>query len=210
MRQAEGLSKYGSQRSDELTKKQPEDTKLLMLPSELVNRLKDASNKKGTSLSGYAVEVLEEALRAEKLGAATLKEAVEAYRMVDIHKGAGAMVVPRSSLGQLMDDLRNRRDEDLPAVWEEAGRWYGRYLTGKLEVNEIIPFLRKDLLASWNLDEVEIMDGSNAVLRFTGFGMSEEFTNLLISYAHGLMESLGYHEVEKDSLRGMATIKYIR
>jgi len=37
--------------------------------------------------------------------------------------------------------------------------------------------------------------------------MSEEFTNLLLSYVHGLMESLGYHEVEKDSLRGMATIK---
>ena len=193
-----------------MTKKQPEDTKLLMLPSELVNRLKNISNKNGISLSGYAVEVLEEALRAEKLGAPTLKEAVEAYRMVDIHKGAGAMVVPRSSLGQLMDDLRNRRDEDLPMIWEEAGRWYGRYLTGKLEKEEIIPFLRRDLLASWNLDEVEIADGDDAVLRFTGFGMSEEFTKLLLSYIHGLMESLGYRETEKDSLRGMGTIKYIR
>jgi hypothetical protein len=192
-----------------LTKKQPEDAKLLMLSSELVDRLRDASNRKGTSLTGYATEVLEEALRAEKLGA-PLGEAVEAYRMGEIHRGAGAMVVPRNSLGQLVNDLRNGRVEDLPLIWEEAGRWYGRYLTGKFTVDEVIPFLRRDLLASWNLDEVEIADGDDAVLRFTGFGMSEEFTNLLLSYVHGLMESLGYAEVEKDSLRGMATIKYIR
>jgi hypothetical protein len=192
-----------------LTKKQPEDAKLLMLPSELVDRLRDASNKKGTSLTGYATEVLEEALRAEKLGA-PLGEAVEAYRMGEIHRGAGAMMVPRSSLGKLIEDLRNGRVEDLPSLWEEAGRWYGRYLTGKLTGDEVIPFLRRDLLASWNLDEVEISDGDDAVLRFTGFEMSEEFTNLLLSYVHGLMESLGYAEVGKDSLRGMATIKYIR
>ena len=192
-----------------MTKKQPEDTKLLMLPSELVDRLKDISNRKGTSLSGYAIEVLEEALRAEALGA-PLGEAVEAYRMGEIHRGAGAMVVPRSSLGQLVDDLKNGRDEDLPSLWEEAGRWYGQYLTSKLRGDEVIPFLRRDLLASWNLDEVEIIDGDEAQLRFAGFGMSEEFTNILLSYVHGLMESLGYQEIEKDGLRGMATIKYIQ
>jgi len=191
-----------------LTKKQPEDTKLLMLPSELVDRLRDASSRNGTSLSGYAIEVLEEALRAEKLGA-RLGEAVEAYRMDEIHRGAGAMVVPRSSLGHLVEDL-NGHGENISAIWEEAGRWYGRFLTGKLAGDEVMPFLRRDLLTSWNLDEVEISDGDDAVLRFTGFGMSEEFTKLLLSYVHGLMESLGYAEIERDSLRGMATIKYIR
>ena len=192
-----------------MTKKQSEDAKLLMLPSELVDRLREVSNRKGTSLSSYATEVLEEALRAEKLGA-PLGEAVETYRMGEIHRGAGAMVVPRSSLEQLVSDMRNGRVEDLPSIWEEAGRWYGRYLIGILTVDEVIPFLRRDLLASWNLDEVEIADGDDAVLRFTGFAMADEFTNLLLSYVHGLMESLGYAEVERDSLRGMATIKYIR
>jgi hypothetical protein len=40
--------------------------------------------------------------------------------------------------------------------------------------------------------------------------MSEEFTGLLLSYIFGLMDSLGYKEVERDSLRGMATLKYLR
>lgn len=81
---------------------------------------------------------------------------------------------------------------------------------GKLGESEVLEFLREDLLISWNLDEVEIVDGDNATLRFTAFMMSEEFTELLISYVHGLMESLGYSEVERDSLRGMATIKYLK
>lgn len=192
-----------------MTKKQPEDTKLLVLPGDLVDRLKETSNKRGTSLSGYAIEVLEEALRAEKLGA-TLGDAVDAYRMREIHRGAGAMVVPRSSLGELVKDLKKSHAEDFGKLWEAAGRWYGRYLLGKLGVEEVLPFLRQDLLTSWNLDEVEITDGDEAILRFTGFMMSEEFTDLLVNYVHGLMESLGYREVERDSLRGMATIKYMR
>jgi len=40
--------------------------------------------------------------------------------------------------------------------------------------------------------------------------MSEDLTHLLLSYIHGLMDSLGFHEVERDSIRGMATIKYMR
>jgi len=191
-----------------LTKKQPEETKLLMLPSDLVDRLKAVSTKKGTSLSGFAMDVLEEGLRAEKIGA-PLGDAVDAYRMKEIHRGAGAVIVPRSSLGQIIENL-GKDNSELEILWEEAGRWYGKYLSGKLGADEVLPFLRQDLLVSWNLDEVEITDGDDATLRFTGFMMSEEFTGLLLGYVHGLMEALGYREVERDSLRGMATIKYMR
>jgi hypothetical protein len=192
-----------------LTKKQPEDSKLLILPSKLVNRLRETSAKRGTSLTSYAMEVLEEALRAESLGA-TPKAAVDAYRMREIQRGAGAMVVPRGSLSQLVEDLKGDHAEELKGLWEEAGRWYGTYLSGKLSAAEVLEFLRQDLLTSWNLDEVEIVDGDEATLRFTAFMMSEEFTDLLLSYVHGLMESLGYNEMNRDSLRGMATIKYLK
>ncbi len=191
-----------------MTKKQPEDSKLLILPSKLVSRLRETSAKRGTSLTSYAMEVLEEALRAESLGA-TPKTVVDAYRMREIQRGAGAMVVPRGSLSQLIEDFKDHAEE-LKMLWEEDGRWYGTYISGKLGESEVFEFLREDLLTSWNLDEVEIVDGDNATLRFTAFMMSKEFTDLLISYVHGLMESLGYNEVERDSLRGMATIRYLK
>jgi hypothetical protein len=192
-----------------LTKKQPEDTKLLMLPSDLVDRLKVVTNKRGISLSGYVADVLEKALNAEDLGA-SVGDAVEAYRMRDIHRGAGSVIVARSSLGQIIECLGEEHSEDLRKLWEEAGGWYGKYLSGILSADEVLVFLRQDLLSSWNLDEVVISDGDEATLRFTGFMMSQDFTDLLLSYIHGLMESLGYREVERDSLRGMASIKYLK
>ena len=192
-----------------MTKRQPDDTKLLMLPSDLVDRLKEVSNKRGTSLSGYAMEVFEEALKADKLGA-SLGDAVDAFRMKEIHRGAGAVIVPRRGLGQIMKSLGNEHAEDIVKLWDEAGRWYGKYLLGKLSSDDVLAFLRQDLLTSWNLDEVEFTDGDHPALRFTGFMMSEEFTGMLLSYVHGVMDSLGYKEIERDSLRGMATIRYLR
>ena len=179
-----------------------------MLPSDLVERLKEISNKKGTSLSGYATEALEEALKAEALGS-TLDEAVTAYRMKQIHRGAGSISIPRSSLRQLIKNI-NQSEEEIGAIWDEAGRWYGKYLLANLRPDEITKFLRKDLLTSWNLDEVDITEGKETIIRFTSFMMSEEFTLFLLNYIHGLMESLGYREMEKDSLRGMATIRLYR
>lgn len=192
-----------------MTKKQPEETKLLMLSSDLVDRLRETSAKKETSLSGYAMNVLEEGLRAEKLGASP-KDVVDAYFMSEIHKGAGVLIVPKSSLGQIIEKLGQDQLEGLEKLWDEAGRWYGKYLLSKINSNEVLQFVRQDLLNSWNLDEVEIKIEDNVSLRFIGFMMSEELTHLLLSYMHGLMESLGYKEIERDSLRGMATIKYMQ
>lgn len=192
-----------------MTKKQPEETKLLMLSSDLVDRLRETSVKKETSLSGYAMNVLEEGLRAEKLGASP-KDVVDAYFMSEIHKGAGVLIMPKSSLGQIIEKLGQDQLEGLEKLWDEAGRWYGKYLLSKINSNEVLHFVRQDLLNSWNLDEVEIKIEDNVSLRFIGFMMSEELTHLLLSYMHGLMESLGYKEIERDSLRGMATIKYMQ
>ena len=192
-----------------VTKRQPDDTKLLVLPGRLVDRLKEVSAKRGTSLSGFAAEVLEVALRAEELGA-PLNDAVDAYRMVEFQRGAGAMMVQRSSLSRIVDGLGAGRAEELGALWEEAGHWYGRYVASKLGGGEVFPFLAKELAASWNLDEVEIRGGEDAFFRFTCFVMTESFTGLLLSYVSGLMGALGFREVERDHLRGMATVRYAR
>ena len=163
---------------------------------------------KNTSLSSYAIEILEEGLKADKIGA-SLGDAIEAYRMREIHKGAGSVIIPRGSLLQIIISLGEEHKQDLEKLWAEAGGWYGKYLAGKLRQDEVLPFLRQDLLTSWNLDEVEISEGEEVILRFTGFSMSDEFTGLLLKYIGGIMDSLGLREVERDSLRGMATIKYL-
>jgi len=193
-----------------LTKEAPEGTRLIVVPSRLVDRLRAVVVRRGISVSDYAVEALEQALRAEGHGA-SLQEAVDLYRLVEIQRGAGAVQLPRSSLDRLVGELYPENGEELRRIWSESGLWYGEYLRAKLRGEDVLGFLEKALLVSWNLDEVEIKDdGSDVALRFASFVMSLESTELLVSYVSGVMNSLGYEEVERDYLRGVATVRYMR
>jgi len=188
----------------------PEDTKLIVLPSRLVERLKAAATRQGVSLSKYATEALEQALRADSLGT-SLRETVELYRLMEVQRGAGAVHIPRSSLERLLKELYPENGEELRRVWHEAGRWYGEYVRTKLRDDDILGFFEKALLVSWNLDEVEVRDeGGTVALRFASFAMSLESTELLLSYILGAMSSFGYGELERDCLRGLATARYMR
>jgi len=187
-----------------------EKTKLIVVPSSLVERLRAIALRQGVSLSTLATEVLEQASRAEELGA-TLKGAVDLQRLVDIQRGAGAVNVSRSTLEHLISRFYEDDGDELRRIWKEAGRWYGEYLHTKLGDGEALSFLEKGLLISWNLDEVEIRDeGGEVRIRCASFMMSMEMTELLLSYVSGVMGALDYEEEERDYLSGMATLRYRR
>lgn len=192
-----------SQLSEEPTK----DTKLIVVPSQLVQRLKAISGRKGISLSTLTSEALEQAVRAEESGA-SLEETVDLYRLHDVQRSSGAVQIPRSNLDAMIGELYQNRGDELLATWREAGRWYGEYLLARLG-DDALGFFKKALMAYWNLDEVEILnEGFMVSFRFVSFKMSMELTELLISFVSGLMVALGYEMMEKDYLRGLAIIYY--
>ncbi len=145
----------------------PEDTKLLILPTHLVDRLKAIATRQGVSLSSFAAESLEQALRANEMDA-SLSDAVDAYRLSEIQRGAGMVDVPRSSLNHLVERLYAKKGEELRRVWGEAGRWYGEYLRAKLQPGEALGFLEKELLVAWNLDEAEVKESDDGGRRQVG------------------------------------------
>lgn len=192
------------------TRKPLEDeTKLLLLPGGLVDRLKEASIKRGVSLSEFAADALQQALRVDEMGAKA-SEAVDVFDMVKIQKSAGAIVVPRSSLSFLIEKMPASDVSDLKELWREAGHWYGSYLSSKIPKNDLLPFIEKELVYAWNLDEVKVEGGDEVSVRLTCFVMEIEFTELLLGYVLGIMESLGYREIERDYMRGIANLKYLR
>lgn len=187
----------------------PEDTKLIVVPTRLVDQLRAVAARQGVSLSSYTAEALEQALRAAGLGA-SLQEAVDLYRLMEVQRGAGAVHIPRSSLDRLIGELYPASGEELRRIWYESGRWYGEYLRTKLKDDDVLGFFEKALLVSWNLDEVEIRnDDGTVTLRYTSFTMSLESTELLVSFVSGAMHSIGFEEIDRDYLRGMATLRYI-
>lgn len=186
----------------------PEDTKLIVVPTRLVDQLRAVAERQGVSLSSYTTEALEQALRTAGLGA-SLQEAVDLYQLMEVQRGAGAVHIPRSSLDRLIGELYPTSGEELRRIWYESGRWYGEYLRTKLKDDDVLGFFEKALLVSWNLDEVEIRnDDGTVTLRYTSFTMSLESTELLVSFVSGAMHSIGFEEIDRDYLRGMATLRY--
>jgi hypothetical protein len=187
-----------------------DDTKLIPVPTKLVSELTRIANRKGSSISIYASEVFSQALRAEKLGA-DLKEAVDLWRMANIHMNAGNLNISSSSFEGLIEKLYKDHREDLARLWFDSGRWYGAFCLTKLNGEGIFSFLEKDLIISWNLDEVEIKDKDVKIwVRCISFNMSKELTWLLVEYLLGLFYELGYSESKRDILRGLVQLELIK
>jgi hypothetical protein len=185
------------------------DFKLLSLPEELVDRLQRAASKKGLSLTAYSAENLEEALRAEDNGV-PLNEAVESYRILRVQLAAGAIQVPRRSLDAVVKVLFSADKETALSDWAEAGKWYGEYLR-TLFGEGAIEMIGGVLKVSWNLDEVEMRrEEMKAELRFASFALSEDVTELLVSYIAGVMGSLGYERRGGEFVRGLAKLSFER
>jgi len=186
-----------------------DDTKFIVVPRQLANQLRLVAMRLGTSVSDFSVEALTQALRVQEMGA-DLKEAVDIYHLSDVQRGAGNVQVTRSVFRDLILRLYEEDRDELLRVWGDHGRWYGAYLKAKLSRDEVLGFLEKDLLVSWNLDEAEITRRDLMVtIRLVSFGMSEEFTELLVSYVLGLMGELGFSENERDVLRGLVFMRLL-
>ena len=185
------------------------DNKLLSLPKELLDRLQRAATRKGLSLAAYSAENLEEALRAEDI-LMPLGEAVESHRIHRVQLAAGAIQVPRQTLDKVVKALYSTEKEVTLSDWDEAGRWNGEYLRTLFGENAI-DVIGGALKVSWNLDEVEMThDEMKVELRFASFFLSEEMTELLVSYVVGLMAPLGYEKDEIDFIRGLAKLSFKR
>lgn len=183
------------------------NAKLVVLPEELVDKLRAITIRKGVSLTNFAAEALEQAIRMEAIGG-RLEDAVDIFNLYNVSQAAGAVHVPRSNFNAMVTELYRADREGLLGVWREAGRWYGEYMRAMLGEGALA-FFRDSLLVSWNLDEVNITrDGLLVKIELVSFVMSLELTELLSSYILGVMSSLGYELMEEDGLRGLTTLRF--
>lgn len=181
------------------------NSKLVVLPENLVEQLRVITKRKGVSLTNYAAEALEQVIRMEALGG-ELEDAVDIYTLYNISQAAGTVHIPRSNFNTMITELYKVDRNVLLNTWREAGRWFGEYIRARLE-EKALAFFKNSLLVSWNLDEMNITrDGLLVRIEFVSFVMSLEFTELLSSYIMGAMSSLGYSFMEKDGLRGLRTL----
>ncbi|MHA1631788.1 MAG: hypothetical protein ACTSXC_03120 [Candidatus Freyarchaeota archaeon] len=183
------------------------ERKLIAVPGELVRTLNEIANREGKPFHEYTVEALEQAVKANRMGR-TLKEIVDFYRVMEVRKASGHVLIPRETLNLLIKKLYPKEGKNLRETWLEAGRWFGKFLAARIHGDEAVNLFIKTLTESeWELDEVKLEEkGDVLTLRLISFTMPEENTELLMNYVEGAMESLGYKTENKESMRGMITL----
>jgi hypothetical protein len=186
-----------------------DDTKLIPVPKPLANQLRLLAGRMGVSVSSITTEALEQVLRADELNS-SVKDAVDILHMAQVHKGAGLVNFQRAGVKDLIKRLYDEDSDGLLNTWYRSGRWYGAYLSNRLN-GDFFKFFEQDLLVSWNLDESEITVEDVVVhVRLTSFGMSFEFTELLVVYTKGFFDELGYMVSEEDVLSGLVSFRFIK
>ena len=186
-----------------------DDTKFIVVPRHFANQIRLLANRLGMNVSDFAVEALTQAMRALELGS-NIREAVDMYHLNNVQRGAGNIQVTRTVFKEVLEMLYDSDGDELHKLWYDQGKWYGAYLKAKLSRDQILKFLERDLLVTWNLDEAEVIQQDLMVsIRCVSFGMSEIFTDLMVSYIRGIAEELGFAENEYDALRGLVYLKFL-
>jgi len=186
-----------------------DDTKFIVVPRVFANQIRLLANRLSISVTDFAVEALTQAMRAQELGS-DVQEAVEMYHLNDVQRGAGNIQVTRTVFSEVLQRLYDTDGDELHKLWYDQGKWYGAYLKARLGNDQVLGFLEKDLMVSWNLDEAEVVQKDLMVsVRCVSFSMSEMFTELMVSYVKGVFEELGFSENERDVLRGLVSLKFL-
>jgi len=183
------------------------DKRLVYIPGDIVEEVKEVSRRRGESLSLFVSEVLRLALKADNLGYSP-KQAAEFMDIMKAQRNLGGAFVPVDVLDYLNSKACGIDNEQLQIKWYESGIWHGKYINEKFQ-NPVLA-LREFLKATrWDLSEVEVKNNKNTIkFRCISTLLTGEATGLLAKFIEGAMHSIGYRTVKSDAMKGMIILEF--
>jgi predicted DNA-binding protein len=190
-----------------MTKDASKGKRLIRAPSDLVSKLNEAAHRQGKTFYSYMSEILEQAARACEMKR-SLKEIIDGYEILEVHKEAGTIFTPRDTLNYLIGKVYRGNGETLQQLWYQTGRWYGIYLKEKFD-DSVQAFVRLLQEGRWDLNEVTARRNQDTIeFRCISAFLSQERTLLIRDFIEGAMHSLGYKTQEQECFRGIIRLKF--
>jgi len=192
-----------------VSSKVTKEKKLILVPSDLVNKIMEISNKEGKTLFNFVTEILEQALRASDMNQ-SLKELVDFYEAMETQKSSGAVIVPVDAFTYLISKLYPSDRKNLLKKWYESGEWYGKYMLAKFHDDDPVDAFKKLLTVShWDLNEVSLVKDDNGIrMKCVSPLLPIENTELLMKFVEGAMHSFEYDVDKEDYARGMVLLTF--
>jgi hypothetical protein len=178
--------------------------KMLAAREDLVDKISEIARKRGT-LYDYVNEVLQEAIRADSLGA-SLREIIDERGVVKDAKDSGFILVPARLWYDLIDRAYSHLGEDwMRALWYECGQWYGKYYEDLDRFSAAI----KRLL--WDLSEFDLSaEGEYLVVKCIILNPSYSHADLLSKFIEGALDIFGYEPLSEDISKGVVNLRFRR
>jgi len=186
------------------------ERRLMAVRGDLVEKVIWVANRNGKTVYSFVNEVMEQALEAEEMGR-SLKEIVELYKLLEIEKKSGAVLMTRERLSFLIEKLYPLEKEALLEKWYDSGQWYGKYLLLRFGEGEPVEMLEKLLhVYAWDAGEIYVStEGGSVHLRCVAPSHSHEGeTELFSRYLEGVMNSLGYNLKRRDLSKGLVLLDF--
>ena len=176
--------------------------KMLAAREDLVEKISKIAAEKGFTLFGMINNLLELAIRADRMGV-SLEKAIDNYELIKDVKNASFTLVLESLLYDTAEVAYERTRERTLKTWFEAGNWIGRQYLSK-EVEDPLGVVVKNLKAfSWNIPEFVLeRNNENASVRVLSPRFSESYTLLLARFLEGILEALDYKVTYKEVGKG--------
>lgn len=183
------------------------DKRLVYIPGDLVEEVKDISRRQGKSLSLFVSDVLKLALKANSLGYDP-KQAADYMDIMRSQRNLGGVFVPTDVLEYLNSAACGTETDQLQMKWYESGKWHGKYINEKFK--DPIEALRNFLEATrWDLSEVEVRNGQDTIkFRCISNLLTGDATELLARFIEGAMHSIGYQTSKSDAMKGMILLDF--
>ena len=186
----------------------PKEKKLIRAPSNLILKLNEAANRQGKTFYSYVTEILEQAVRACEMKN-TLKEIIDLYEVLEVHKKAGTVFTPKHIIEYLTKKAYQENGETLQQVWYQNGRWYGAYLKERFDdpIEALVRLLKEGRL---DLNEVSLERNPEMLeLKCISVFLSQERTVLTREFVEGAMHSLGCKIREQECFKGIIRLRFL-
>lgn len=188
--------------------KQSKDKKLVWVRADILSHINRIANREGKTITTFVNEVLEQSIRVYDMKL-TLTEVVDIYTLTRMSREGGNLVLPRDVVRYLISKVYYSNRDELLQVFHDAGAWFGKYILARIGSENLVERLQQILYVNiWDLNEVYVnKDGNTISIRCVAPQLSVEETELLASYVDGMLDSIGFKQVEREIIRGIIIIK---
>jgi hypothetical protein len=175
------------------------DKKLVYISEGILDEVAEISKRKGESITKYIEDLLEQAVRIDRLGFRS-EELADILEVIHVQRILGANFVP---LDVANSAIENGTEAGLGEKWYESGRLYGRYIRERFKdpVGVLKLMLR---VMRWDLNEVDaIQEGQSVTFRCVSTSLTSPGASSLSRFIEGAMHGMGFSTEKVESMKGM-------